>query len=353
MKYYILLFLLLLTFCLHAQLKIAVVGDTPYSSAGEEKLRQDIINNNCFSEASFLIHIGDIKSGGPCSENHYVKIANILKTSTKPAFIIPGDNEWNDCTNPQQAWSYWEKHLLRFEEGFRHSLPVVRQEKRKENFAFAYQQVLVIGINNVGGQIHDTAEWNLRLADNAEWIEAQFSQYREKVHSAVIFAHASPKNIAGFAARLSQAITSFSKPVLYVQGDSHKWVYKTPWLAANGTLLIIDEGSVPLPVLQIEATGNPELPFTYNREAWPDTAACEDQKAAPPIIEAFEDLNIKGPAQLIITDIAGRILYNKSTEISRSSIEDALYISAPPAGVYLLFIYVRNQVFCRKVIKTD
>jgi hypothetical protein len=91
----------------------SVMGDIPYSSSEELILQQQIAEHNLYSPSEFLMHIGDIKgSGSNCAEPYYSRFANYMLELEVPAFVIPGDNEWTDCSNPEQAWSYWRSNLL-------------------------------------------------------------------------------------------------------------------------------------------------------------------------------------------------------------------------------------------------
>ena len=136
----------------------SALGDIPYTPEEYQLLKQQLAELP--KESEFVVHVGDIKPGkDPCIESTYQDVAAILEKSPCPLLIIPGDNEWNDCTNPDEAWPLWTKHLNRFEEKWKHTLDVKRQEKRDENFAFVRSDVLFIGINIVGGRVHDAKEW--------------------------------------------------------------------------------------------------------------------------------------------------------------------------------------------------
>ena len=75
----------------------SVIGDVPYNANDEFFLREHIHIHNNVSNASFMVHLGDIKAQqDPCSESAYLKIANILRELTIQTFVIVGDNEWND-----------------------------------------------------------------------------------------------------------------------------------------------------------------------------------------------------------------------------------------------------------------
>lgn len=296
-----------------------------------------------------------LKQAAHAGRDFTKKVADILKQSAKPVFIIPGDNEWNDCEVPTEAWKHWEKYFMNFEQNFTHPFTIMRQEKRKENFAFVYKQTLVVGINNVGGRIHDTAEWNLRLTDNANWIDDLLTQYKNEVHSAVIFGHAKPKGIADFSNRMKNSCIAFSKPVLYVQGDSHRWNYYPIWLAPNLSLMIVDEGAVALPFIQVTATGNLHEPFTYNRESWPDNAVCDDiviyPNPATGIFNILLDSRKQGPATLIIKDLTGSIFLKENVEIKQRPWKKEVNISELPSGIYVLTISTASQTISRKIVK--
>ena len=115
----------------------SAVGDVPYSTGEISEFQEHMDNLDLYSGSEFLVHLGDIKAGGGnCAESWYQSMAASLRTLSIPAFIVPGDNEWNDCSNPTQAWGLWVKHLMAIEQSFC-GLPVVeRQSVRPENFAF-------------------------------------------------------------------------------------------------------------------------------------------------------------------------------------------------------------------------
>ena len=72
------------------------MGDVPYAPNEDELLPKQI--ENLPSDGQFLIHLGDIKDGASaCDEEVYIKVSSMLRKASSPTFIIPGDNEWNDC----------------------------------------------------------------------------------------------------------------------------------------------------------------------------------------------------------------------------------------------------------------
>ncbi len=216
-------------------LVIRVMGDVPYSSGEYAALEADLANVGPNDE--FFVHVGDIQSQGSCTASTYSNVASSLQTSSKPVFIIPGDNEWNDCPNPNQAWSYWNANLMRLEEHWSHSLNVLRQPVREENFAFVHSGVLFIGINLVGGSVHDSSEWSQRMTDDANWVNQNFNTFGNQVTSAVVFGHAYPNPNTGprqpFGQNFVAAAQNLGKPILYMMGDEHSWVLDHPFSGAQ------------------------------------------------------------------------------------------------------------------------
>ena len=64
----------------------SVTGDVPYSSGEAKTLKKQVANHNKYSPASFLVHVGDILSGGgSCSESVYSQMKDILRGLAVPA----------------------------------------------------------------------------------------------------------------------------------------------------------------------------------------------------------------------------------------------------------------------------
>ena len=246
----------------------SALGDAPYFQGEDEVLPMDLAQLPKDSE--FLIHLGDIKSGRvPCDEAVYEKVANMLAKSGPRVFIIPGDNEWNDCPDPGVAWQFWSKHLLGFHRRWEGSFAVQQQPELEENFAFLRNGVLFVGINLVGGLVHDTEEWKRRHAGNLSWIREQIEVHGERLSSLVVFAHAKPgANHADFVEGFSALAETFAKPVLFLHGDGHRWIMDRPFTAQNVLRVQVDQGSLAPPI-QVVVTDDPEQPFVIDRRRAP------------------------------------------------------------------------------------
>jgi hypothetical protein len=266
----------------------SVTGDVPYDQSELPVLEQHVADHNLFSPSEFLVHVGDILFGD-CLEPRYAEVANALLELAVPAFIVPGDNEWNDCDDPDQGWSYWETYLLGLEANFCGTPPLSAQAVRPENFAFTRNGVLFVGINLEGGSVHDDDEWDLRMQQDVDWIVQQFQSRGSQVRAAVIFAQAGPDddNRDLFFDQFDPAAGLFGKPVLFMHGDGHSWIMNRPFLSQNVLRVQIERGSKP-PV-QVTVGMDPLDPFTLEREPWDDDPPPLNR---PPCVEVSPDLSI-------------------------------------------------------------
>jgi hypothetical protein len=242
------------------------MGDVPYAPAEDVLLPQQIAELP--QDAEFVIHVGDIKSGKPpCNEAVYNKVFGMLSQSAAPVFIIPGDNEWNDCLlpDPEQAWKYWDKYFMRFDRRWQHGLPVFRQLEHEENFSFVKGNVLFVGLNIVGGRVHDAAEWKQRHADNLDWVRRNLRRSGAAVSSLIIFGHAKPNaNHNDFFEPFNIDAEEFKKPILYLHGDGHRWIHDRPFAAQNILRVEVDQGGIAPPV-KVTVTDDATNPFQFDR----------------------------------------------------------------------------------------
>ncbi len=252
------------------QVTFYVMGDVPYVPAEDVLLPRQIAELP--QDAEFVVHVGDIKGGAPpCEEAVYAKVSGMLSKATPPVFIIPGDNEWNDCIDPDpaQAWQYWEQYFMRFDRRWQHDLPVFRQVEREENFSFVKNHVLFVGINIVGGLVHDATEWQQRHADCLNWVRRNMKQFEPDVTSMVIFGHAKPAAVhKDFFDPFSQDAQQFGKPILHIHGDGHRWIHDRPFAARNVLRIQVDQGGIA-PPLKVTITDDPTEPFLLDRRLPP------------------------------------------------------------------------------------
>ncbi|GIW91272.1 MAG: hypothetical protein KatS3mg109_1704 [Pirellulaceae bacterium] len=239
------------------------VGDSPYVFFEVPLLAAQV--QSLPADGEFLVHLGDIKLGAaPCEEAVYRDVARLLRRSPRPVFIVPGDNEWNDCRDPREAWQLWSKYFLRFEEQWHPSFPVVHQSERPENFAFQLRHVLFVGLNLVGGTVHDPSEWRRRHQDNSRWLETKIAENPDATHC-VVMAHALLREPhQDFVEALRRIARRFSRPMLYLHGDGHAWIFDQPFGVPNVWRIQVDRGGLAPPV-QIRIHQDSRQPFQYDR----------------------------------------------------------------------------------------
>lgn len=218
-----------------AAVRFAVMGDIPYAEAEWGTLDRQIADLGAVEGLSFFVHVGDIKTGGSaCEESIYEGVRESLLASAVPALILVGDNEWNDCDkggvgpSPDGGWASWQAHLATVPE--RWDTPDYdRQDGRPENRAWTEDGVLFIGLLLPGGRVHDEAEWEAFLSDDARWVRDQFISHAD-AEAAVIFGHANPTRVhAPVVHAITESAEAFGKPVLYVHGDGHVWQDVEGW----------------------------------------------------------------------------------------------------------------------------
>lgn len=243
----------------------SAIGDVPYSEEVAQQLERNIQEHNKTSESSFVVHLGDIKPGSkPCDEAVYKRVSGMLKEFSKPVYIIPGDNEYNDCDDPLEAFGFWKKHFLHFHERWNPKWPTSYQTDQTENFMWVQNDVLFVGLNIVGGRVHDPDEWNQRLASNAEWLGQLVDENSPK--AVVIFGHANmnnhPEKFEIFVDEFLSLANRYKKPILYLQGDGHVWIDDRPWRQQNIRRIQVDAGAN---ILKVTIDTSLDDPFVFNR----------------------------------------------------------------------------------------
>ncbi len=231
--------------------EFALIGDLPYSAEQEAKFPNLIADINQ-SPAAFVIHDGDIKSGGSlCDDATFVSRKQLFDNFAMPFILIYGDNEWTDC---HRKGNYDPiERLAKLREVFSHgnqsqgkrTLTLTRQSdnpqfaKYRENVRWNYQGIMFFGINMPGSNNNfgRTPEGDLEYADrnsaNLAWIKESFAlASRNNSKGIMLVAQANPgfeldrtdKRITGyndFMAALETEASKFKGQVVFVHGDTH------------------------------------------------------------------------------------------------------------------------------------
>ncbi len=274
----------------------SVTGDAPYGDSEIPIFQQHLADHNKYSPSEFYVHVGDIFTGGtPCDEFRYQQMADMLEILSVPAFIIPGDNETTDCTDPSQAWGFWLAHLLGLEDRFCGTPAVQRQSDRPENFAFTRSGVLFMGINLVA-----SGNTSSLMLDDADWVAEQLQAQGAGVRAAVLFSQAGPGSGRSlFFDAFVTAAGAFGKPVLLVHGDGHSFIYDKPFAAQNITRVQVDRGDEP--PLQITVSLSTTNPWQLLQDPWPVGAPILNM---PPCVEAGLNRSFPGPGTFTLVGTA-------------------------------------------------
>ena len=247
-------------------LTFSVTGDGPRGDEDWDLLPAYFALEEADGRSAFLLHVGDICKGRDAlPESYCVRVAQLFRQSKTPVIFVPGDNEWNDLEDPDAGWRLWERYFMPFPKHFADTPRLWRQHVRPENVAWVTQGVLIMGINLVGGTVHDAAEWRRRHAQNAAWVRDNLTWYGNRVHAAVVFAQAAPREKhEDFFAPFVEVATAFAKPVLYLHGDGHSWEHEPQWRAPNILRVQVDQVAKAPPVL-VTVTTDSERPFVFDR----------------------------------------------------------------------------------------
>ena len=191
-----------------------------------------------------------------------------LQTSTKPLFIVLGDNEFNDMPDPAASYDAWKTNFLYFDQNWNHNLGVLYQDVRPENFSFVIDDTLFLGLNLVGSSVHDADEWATRSADDLAWVQDMFAQFGGAASNAVILAHAfsGHSGYGAFEAGFLTVAQDFQKPILYLQGDNHAWKLDNPYGdTPNITRVVLDRTGPNSPLL-VTIEDDPDDPFSSDHD---------------------------------------------------------------------------------------
>lgn len=249
----------------------AVLGDTPYSAA-EETRYLEMLAAIDREALGFVIHVGDFKGGGHCTDELYEKRRREFAASKHPFLYIPGDNDWTDCRRGHMGSMDPLERLARLRQVFfadRWSLGRTRIETSAQDSCIepgpqgcrcpAYPEnrfwsragvrFVTLNIqgsnNNVGFDAASDAEARCRDEANALWLEqAVRASERSQTRALVIAIQANPWSTRkpevyrAFLRQVQDAGRRLKKPLLLLHGDSHTQRVDTPFTDSLGNTVL-------------------------------------------------------------------------------------------------------------------
>jgi hypothetical protein len=273
-------------------LTLAVFGDSPYldpafpahSELNATPAFIATINNDPSIQET--IHVGDIHSGSePCTAAYDHSIYNLWTAFQQPLIYTPGDNEWSDCTKVKEEPGSDNDNFVTHPDLPLENLALIRQiffanpgwtlgqhpmqvqtqgAPYVENVMWEQSKTVFATLNLPGGSNNDIDPWyakthpttwnpdqatemNARTAADVRWLNAAFAQAEaDNAHSVVIIGQADmwdtgdalgaahQTNYEPIIAAMASNSTTYGKPVLYLNGDSHVYRSDNP-LQANST----------------------------------------------------------------------------------------------------------------------
>lgn len=213
-----------------------VMGDTPYADWEESMLEQQIaeLHRNQLDHILFTVHVGDIQKvqRTNCAESHYQHMASVLKAGPLPTLVIPGDNDWFDCSDRKASLSYFQSHLTMMDQDWHHDLAIVRHAEHPELLAMEHDGILFLSIHLINARIMDESQkvWKDRMMRNQEWVKQQLDHYfaTKFIRGIIILGHSlrSPRTRSFFESLATNFLNDEQRlkvPVMYLHGDGHNW----------------------------------------------------------------------------------------------------------------------------------
>ncbi|KAL3806329.1 hypothetical protein ACHAXA_008798, partial [Cyclostephanos tholiformis] len=259
--------------------------------------------NQGLMDFKFMVHLGDIKSGQtPCYESSFSDVSeifsnvrNAINYDLRDCFFVPGDNEFQDCQDKNQAWTWWMKYfgngiLPNTNQFSTLSDPNIDVEYQTStngsvynggNFAFFAVNVLFVGINQVGGGT--VGDESSRVNGNYIWVQYNMAKYLSRgMRAIVIFAQASMNGSrqqyfgTPFVNLLRTSAYSRIK-ALYIHGDGHDYITYSPD-SSNPNLksLQVDGGEEadPLLISFMSDAVSDSISYTINRRGGQYSGTC-------------------------------------------------------------------------------
>jgi hypothetical protein len=200
-----------------------VTSNVPYSASEEEKMVKDLTAISTYGNP-FMVHLGNIQESRVtlCQSSRYMDVAEMLENSPMPMFVLPGEEDWSNCPDPNAAWDSWFEAFAYFDSNFSKPFDVQRRVDREENFAFVKDGVLFIGVHVVNGRIVDEIDQEARNAANFDWIFKRVSENEANVRAIVVFGNAKPGHPQNqdFFTKIVSFLDVFGLPSAYIHGNS-------------------------------------------------------------------------------------------------------------------------------------
>jgi hypothetical protein len=244
------------------EMRFVAIGDLPYTDAEQDVMATSLRRAVRAADVPFVVHYGDIKSGGEsCTDELLTTNRNdIWSLLPGRVFYTPGDNEWTDCDRAELSEPMSElERLAKIRQLFFPqplTIPVAwdyqAQPLFPENTRWRLGSVLFVTLHIVGTNngrrniLLDDADAAIALVEardhaNRVWLDAAMAAAAEQPTDAiVVVTQADITNTrsttpctpaltqdcdgyAGIREHLITAAEAFDQPMLLLHGDTNPY----------------------------------------------------------------------------------------------------------------------------------
>lgn len=203
---------------------IGILGDTPYS-AGEVGRLDRLIDDLNAEPLGFVVHLGDIGSSRQACTDAWLEARKAQFARIRHPFVLlPGDNEWSDCRDPEERLRVWRRMFCTTSLSVERQNSVVCEHQRWESDGLVFVTLNVQGSNNNAGH----AEHGPRMQAVLAWLD-EAAKLAERKKGLVILIQANPfitfprDGFLEFRQKLQSLGKTMPGRVVLVHGDTHTW----------------------------------------------------------------------------------------------------------------------------------
>jgi hypothetical protein len=255
-----------------AEFHFVALGDMPYGKPADvNPLYEALIDEINKTPPSFVLHVGDTKSGSTACDNKMLDTQRTyLDRFDSAVLYAPGDNEWTDCHrkaagefDPLDRLAYIRNTYFNDPANSFGARPVPVESQALvmagphatyvENARMMHDGVMVMTAHVVGSnnnfevrELKAATEFFDRDKANVAWLEQSFDKaISENAAAIVLGIHADMfefdfnsfgkegflrhSGFLNFGSALVKKAVDFGKPVLLIYGDSHKFRVTRPF----------------------------------------------------------------------------------------------------------------------------
>ncbi len=288
-----------------SQLNFVALGDLPYgpdTTAGAKY--RALINAINRTDSQFSIHVGDFKSGSTaCSDEQFLLQRRHFEQFRIPVVYTPGDNEWTDCHRKNNGGYDPLERLSKLRGLFfspktslgaspmpleSQSLALPSFSAYVENQRWVREKILFLTVHIVGSNnnfetrdLKAVEEFFERDRANRAWIDSGFDLAVQEGLNAVVIAfqadvfesasvEATFPRHSGFANVVGETLLPrakrFGRPVLLINGDTHKFRFGRPFFlngrSLNNVYQLVVPGDQDVRAVHIGINPLAQDPFT-------------------------------------------------------------------------------------------